>query len=61
MVGKKRKPQPVEDPDQSRRFIELAEDLEAAGDLNPTAGEAEMDRLTRKAKDWASDENAEDS
>lgn len=45
----KRKPQPIEDEAQSKRFLDLASELEAAGELSPTeAGEAferAMDKL----------------
>jgi hypothetical protein len=48
----KKKPKPPQKPDdaeQSQRFIDLANELEAAGELNPTVGEVALDGLVRKA------------
>ncbi len=47
MAKKPRKP-PNEDAEQSRRFLETARELEAGGDLSPTAGD-DFERLARKA------------
>lgn len=49
MAKAPKKPPPDEDEAQSRRFIEAAQKLEADGDLNPTEGEAEFERLLEKA------------
>lgn len=38
-----------EDEAQSKRFLELASELEAAGDLNPTEGERVFESLLEKA------------
>lgn len=38
----------LEDEAQSRRFLDLANELEAAGDLNPTEGERALDGLLKK-------------
>ena len=49
MAKAPKRPPPNEDEAQSRRFIETAKALEAAGELNPTeAGEA-FERVLRKA------------
>jgi len=45
----KKPPPKDEDPDQSKRFLDLASELEAAGDLNPTEGEKALERLMGKA------------
>jgi len=39
----KKKP-PTEDPEQSRRFLDLARELEDAGELIPTDGEKAFER-----------------
>ena len=50
MAKAPKKPPPKdEDPAQSKRFLDLASELEAAGDLNPTEGEEAFERLVRKA------------
>jgi hypothetical protein len=49
MTEKKKRPPKDEDPAQSKRFLDLAAELEAAGDLNPTEGEGAFDRLIGKA------------
>ena len=38
-----------EDEAQSRRFLDLASELEAAGDLSPTEGEEAFERLLKRA------------
>lgn len=38
-----------EDPEESRRFVEKARELEADGDLNLTEGEEAFERLIGKA------------
>jgi hypothetical protein len=48
-MAKPKKPPADEDEEQSRRFIEEAERLAAAGELNLTEGEAAFERLTAKA------------
>lgn len=48
MAKKPPKPQPVEDPDQSRRFLKLVADLEAAGEIDPTEADAAFERLVGK-------------
>lgn len=47
MAEKKRPPQD-EDPEQSKRFLDLARELEAAGDLSPTDGDEKVDLALRK-------------
>jgi len=37
-----------EDPAQSKRFLDLASELEAAGDLSPTEGERAFERAFDK-------------
>jgi hypothetical protein len=49
MTAKKKPPPREEDPAQSKRFLDLASELEAAGDLNPTEGEGAFERLVGKA------------
>ena len=47
---KKRKPKPppkIEDPEQSQRFLDLAHELEAAGELSPTDEGDALDNLFR--------------
>jgi hypothetical protein len=41
----KKPPPPDEDEAQSRRFIQTVQDLEAAGELNLTEGEAALERM----------------
>jgi len=51
-MPKPKTPRPAkrdEDEAQSKRFLDLARDLEAAGDLNLTEGEEAFERLLRKA------------
>jgi len=49
MAKAPKKPPPKdEDPAQSKRFLDLAGELEAAGDLNLTEGEGAFDRLARR-------------
>ncbi len=49
MTAKKKAPPRDEDPAQSKRFLDLASGLEAAGDLSPTEGEKAFERLMGKA------------
>lgn len=49
MTTKKPPPQD-EDPEQSKRFLDLAKELEDAGDLDPTEGGEAFERLLAKAK-----------
>jgi len=49
MTEKKKRPAGDEDEAQSKRFLDLAAELEAAGDLNLTDGEKAFERLTEKA------------
>lgn len=49
MAKEPKKPPPDEDEAQSRRFIDLARELEADGDLSPTEGEGAFERLVDKA------------
>jgi hypothetical protein len=54
MAKPKKKPPPVEDEAQSKRFLDLAHELEAAGDLSPTEGGEAFERLferTTRSKD----------
>lgn len=48
-MAEKKPPLGDEDEAQSKRFLDLASELEAAGDLNPTDGEKAFERLTRMA------------
>jgi hypothetical protein len=48
-MAKKAK-QPHEDEAQSQRFIDLARELEAEGDLDPDRGERGLDQMTRRAE-----------
>jgi hypothetical protein len=51
-MAKSPKPKPKnpdEDEAQSKRFLDLASELEAAGELNPTDGERAFERLVGKA------------
>lgn len=45
---KPKKP-PLEDEDQSRRFLEAAREIEADGGLSPTDAEGAFERLLGKA------------
>jgi len=50
MAKTPKKPPPKdEDPEESKRFLDLARELEADGDLNLTEGEGAFDRLLRRA------------
>jgi hypothetical protein len=50
MTKAPRKPPPKdEDEAQSKRFMDLANELEAAGDLSLTEGEGAFERAIRKA------------
>lgn len=48
MAKAPKKPPPDEDEPQSRRFMETARELEAAGELNLTEGEAAFDQLLQR-------------
>jgi hypothetical protein len=49
MTAKPKKPPPRdEDPEESKRFLALAAELEAAGDLSLTEGEEAFSRLVEK-------------
>lgn len=45
----KKRPPKDEDPEESKRFIALARERAAAGDLSLTEGEAAFERLVGKA------------
>jgi hypothetical protein len=49
MTAKKKPPPKDEDPEESKRFLALAAELEAAGDLSPIEGEGAFERLLEKA------------
>lgn len=50
MAKAPKKPPPKdEDEAQSKRFLALASELEAAGDLSPTEGEGALERLMGRA------------
>jgi|GEM_PF-3540492 len=50
MAKAPKKPPPKdEDPEESKRFLDLAAELEAAGDLSPTEGEEAFERLIERA------------
>lgn len=49
MTDKKKPPPQDEDEAQSKRFLDLAAELEAAGDLSPTEGEEAFERLMGRA------------
>ena len=49
MAENKKAPPRDEDEAQSKRFLDLAGKLEAAGDLNPTDGTAAMERVLKRA------------
>ena len=42
-----KKPPPAEDEEQSKRFLDTAKELEAAGELDPIEGEATLERILR--------------
>lgn len=48
MAKPKKPPSRDEDPAQSKRFLDLASELEAAGDLSPTESEEAFERLVGK-------------
>lgn len=48
-MAKKKAPPKMEDEDQSRRFMEAARAIEAAGGLSPTEGAAALERMVGKA------------
>lgn len=49
-MSKTPKPPPKpDDEEQSKRFLDLASELEAAGELNPTDGTTAFERVLRKA------------
>ena len=50
MTYKKPKKPPETDPDQSERFRKAVRDLEAAGVLNPTDGDAALDALLSRQR-----------
>ena len=47
MAKLKKKPPPVEDEAQSRRFLDLAHELEAAGELSPTDDGKALEQVIR--------------
>lgn len=49
MTEKKKSPLRDEDEAQSKRFLDLARELEAAGDLSPTDVEENFERLLERA------------
>ena len=49
MAKPKKAPPRDEDEAQSKRFLDLASELEAAGDLSPTEGNEAFERLVEKA------------
>lgn len=55
MAKPKKAPPRDEDPEESKRFLDLAAELEAAGDLNPTEGEEAVERLMGKAAPASAD------
>lgn len=44
----KKPPQKNEDPEQSKRFLDLAKELEDAGELDPTEAEKAFERALEK-------------
>jgi hypothetical protein len=48
MTAKKKAPPRDEDEAQSKRFLDLASELEAAGDLSPTEGEKAFEKALGK-------------
>jgi hypothetical protein len=61
MARKPTKAAPVEDPEQSRAFLKLVADLEAAGELDPIAGEEAFAKLSDELLPPAKPEKHEDS
>lgn len=49
MAKPKTKPPKIEDEAQSRRFLDLAHDLEAAGELSPTEDGGALEQTFRRA------------
>lgn len=49
MATKKKAPPKDEDEAQSKRFLDLATELEVAGDLSPTEGNEAFERLVDRA------------
>lgn len=49
MTDKKKPPKGDEDAAQSKRFLDLASELEAAGDLSPTEGQEAFERVLAKS------------
>ena len=49
MTAKKKPPPRDEDLAQSKRFLDLASELEADGDLSPTEGQRAFERLVGQA------------
>lgn len=49
-MARRKRPE-IEDEAQSRRFLDLARELEADGDLDINEGERGLDALVRKARD----------
>jgi hypothetical protein len=49
MAKAPKKPPLDEDPEESKRFLDLAAELETAGDLSPADGEQALERLLSKA------------
>jgi hypothetical protein len=50
MIEKGHKKTQPDDPEQSRRFLEAACDIEAAGGLSPTEAEVEIVRVLQSAQ-----------
>lgn len=50
MTDKKPKKPPETDPEQSERFRKAVRELEAAGELNPTAGDEALDRILARVE-----------
>lgn len=48
-MAEKKPPPGDEDEAQSKRFLDLANELEAAGELNLTEGEEAFERLAKRA------------
>jgi hypothetical protein len=48
MSRRPKKPPPIEDEAQSKRFMDLAHELEAAGELSADESGAAFERLSRK-------------
>lgn len=45
----KKPPPRDEDPEQSKRFLDLASELEAAGDLSPIGADEKVDLILKRA------------